>query len=201
MKLLIQVAVLIAGITVSISAQTVPDQPKSLAEIARERHKETKEQAKIILSDENRQLQKPLIPDVFSAGIDNLDEILKAIDDYRSAHSLPETENLLHIWYDKHDAMLANAIEENRHIEQRERDRQMGYKVADIHPRSQEEYEEMQRIELISRREDLKRKQENGLLSARIQQAFTRIRPLMKSKYGMNVDWMKIRCGNGNCSY
>lgn len=201
MKLLIQVAVLIAGITVSISAQTVPDQPKSLAEIARERHKDTKEQAKIILSDENRQLQKPLIPDVFSAGIDNLDEILKAIDDYRSAHTLPETENLLHIWYDKHDAMLATAIEENRHIEQRERDRQMGYKVTDIHPRSQEEYEEMQRVELISRREDLKRKQENGLLSARIQQAFTRIRPLMKSKYGMNVDWMKIRCGNGNCSY
>jgi len=202
MKRLMQVAVLIASITVAVFPQTVSDQPKSLAEIARERHKETKEaQAKIVLSDENRQLQKPQIPDVFSAGIDNFDEILKAIDDYRSTHSLQETENLLHIWYDKHDAMLANAIEENRRIEQRERDRQMGYSAADVHPRTQEEYQEMQRVELISRHEDLKRKQENGLLSARIQQAFTRIRPLMKSKYGMNVDWMKIRCGNGNCSY
>jgi hypothetical protein len=59
----------------------------------------------------------------------------------------------------------------------------------------------MQRVELISRRDDLKHKQENGLLSARIQQAFGRIRSQMRSKYGMNIEWFKIRCSNGNCSF
>ena len=153
------------------------------------------------MSDDTQQAHKPIIPDVFYGGIDNIDEIFKAIDNYRSTHNLQETEAVVHSWYDKHDAMLAQAIEENRRIEQRERDRQLGYKASDVQPRSTEEYLELQRVELISRREDLRHKQENGLLSARIQQAFGRVRTQMKSKYGMNVDWMKIRCGNGNCSY
>lgn len=182
-------------------AQTAPEQPKSLGDVARESRKEKKDSAKIVLSDDTQQLHKPQIPDVFSGGLDNIDEILRAIEDYRGAHNVKETEALVRIWYEKHDALLANAIEENRRIEQRERDRQPGYNVSDEQPRSQAEYQEIQRVELISRREDLRHKQENGLLSARIQQAFIRIRPLMKSKYSMNIDWFKIRCGNGNCSY
>lgn len=182
-------------------AQTVSDQPKSLAEVARDSRKEKKEQAKIVLSDDTSQLHKEAIPDVFYGGIDNIDEILKAIEEYRGSHNLQETEAVVHIWYDKHDALLENAIEENRRIEQRDRDRQLGYSVSDAHPRSSEEYQEMQRVELISRREDMKHKQENSLLSARIQQAFGRVRVQMKGKYGMNIEWFKIRCGNGNCSY
>jgi hypothetical protein len=201
MKSLIPAFLVLLGSAVTVSAQTTPDQPKSLAEIARESRNEKKEPAKIVLSDENQQLRKSVIPDVFSGGIDNYDEILKAIDDYRRTHNLQETENAVHLWYERHDAMLANAIEENNRIEQRERDRQMGYPMTDAHPRTEEEYREMQKVAMISRREDVKHKQENGLLMARIQQAFTRIRPQMKSKYGMNVDWMKIRCGNGNCSF
>jgi hypothetical protein len=42
MKRLIPVAALIASVTVAVSAKTVPDQPKALADIVRERHKETK---------------------------------------------------------------------------------------------------------------------------------------------------------------
>ena len=182
-------------------AQTTAEQPKSLGDVARESKKEKKEQAKIVLSDDTQQLRKPVIPDVFNGGIDNVDEILKAINDYRSTHNLQETEAAVRFWYEKHDALLANAIEANRRIEQRERDRQLGYQVSDEQPRSQAEYQELQRVELISRRDDLRHKQENGLLSARIQQAFTRVRPQMKSKYAMNIDWFKIRCGNGNCSY
>lgn len=202
MKYLIPaILVLLSSNGVISFAQSTPDQPKSLAEIAAESRKEKKEQAKIYLSDDNQQQRKSPIPDVFSGGIDNYDEILKAIEEYRGTHNLQETESAVHLWYDRHDAMLANAIEENRRIEQREHDRQMGYPMTDAQPRSEAEYREMQKVAMISRREDLKHKQENGLMMARIQQAFTRIRPFMKSKYGMNVEWMKIRCGNGNCSY
>lgn len=202
MKYLIPaILVLLSSKGVISFAQSTPDQPKSLAEIAAESRKEKKEQAKIYLSDDNQQQRKSPIPDVFSGGIDNYDEILKAIEEYRGTHNLQETESAVHLWYDRHDAMLANAIEENRRIEQREHDRQMGYPMTDAQPRSEAEYREMQKVAMISRREDLKHKQENGLMMARIQQAFTRIRPFMKSKYGMNVEWMKIRCGNGNCSY
>ena len=83
----------------------------------------------------------------------------------------------------------------------RYRTHRLPVRILAVVARSQEEYLEMQRVELISRREDLKHKQENSLLSARIQQAFGRIRSQVHSKYGMNVEWLKIRCGNGNCSY
>jgi hypothetical protein len=196
-----QIAVLMLWIVPCAPAQTSSDQPKSLGDVARDSRKEKKEPAKIVLSDETERVHKPLIPDVFYGGIDNIDEIFKAIEEYRSTHNLQETEAVVRTWYEKHDAMLANAIEQNRRIEQRERDRQLGYSVSDSQPRSQQEYMEIQRVELISRREDLRHKQENGLLSARIQQAFGRVRTQMKSKYGMNIEWFKIRCGNGNCSF
>ncbi|HZE79626.1 MAG TPA: hypothetical protein VE604_01915 [Candidatus Polarisedimenticolia bacterium] len=201
MKHIVQIVALLMGSILFAFAQTTPDSSKSLGDVARESRKEKKDQAKIVLSDETQQLRKPLIPDVFDGGIDNIDEIFKAISDYRSTHNLEETEAAVRNWYEKHDALLASAIEENRRIEQRERDRLLGYRDRDMQPHSQEEYQEIQHIELVSRREDLRHKQENGLLSARIQQAFIRLRPQMKSKYGMNIEWFKIRCGNGNCSY
>ncbi len=177
------------------------DPPKSLAEIAREAKKDTgKEHAKIVLTEDSPQKERPLIPDVFSGGLDNSDEILKSIDSYRATHNPKETEQVVRIWFEKHDAMLATAIEQNKQIDQHERDRQMGYLTSDAQPRTQQEYAEAQRIEVISRREDSKRKQENGLLSARIQQTFVRVRSSLAGK-GMKYEWFKIRCGNGNCSY
>jgi hypothetical protein len=202
MKVIANIAILVLGSTLASFAQTTQEPPKSLAEIARDSRKGQKEHATIILSDDTqRQPREELIPDVFYSGLDNTDEILKAIATYRSTHNLQETENLVHVWYDKHDAMLADAIEENRRIDQRERDRQMGYQASDARPRTQQEYMEMQHVELISRREDMKHKQDNGLLSARIQQTFGHIRAQMRTKYRMNMEWFKIRCGNGNCSF
>jgi hypothetical protein len=200
MRLAAQLAVFTILIAPCAPAQTATDQPKSLAEIARDSRKEKKDPAKIILSNETEQEHKPQIPDVFSGGMDNVDEILKAIADYRCTHSLEETEAVVRIWYEKHDALLADAIEQNRRIEQRERDRQLGSAMSDSHPRTMQEFKEKQQVEMISRREDLMHKQENSLLSTRIEQAFRRTRTLMKSKYSMNIEWFKIRCGKANCS-
>jgi hypothetical protein len=192
-------AVLIVAMVGLGLAQT-ETQPKSLAEIAREAKQQKKEQAKIVLNEDSPGTAKPLIPDVFPGGLDNTDDILKAIEDYRASHNGKETEEVIHIWFDKHDAMLVNAIDENKRIEERDRDRQMGYLPSDVQYRSPEEYQEARRVEIISRREDYKRKQENGLLSARIQQTFTKVRSALVAK-GMKYEWFKIRCGNGNCSY
>jgi hypothetical protein len=200
MRLTAQFAVLTILIAPCAPAQTATDQPKSLAEVARDSRKEKKDPAKIILSDETEPVHnKPQIPDVFSGGIDNVDEILKAIADYRSTHNLQETEAVVRLWYEKHDALLANAIEQNRRIEQRERDRQLVSSMSDSHPRTAQEFKEKQQVEMISRREDQMHKQENSLLATRIEHAFRRTRTQMKSKYSMNIEWFKI-CGNANCS-
>ena len=176
------------------------EQPKSLAEVARESKKVRKDQAKIVLNDDAPPFPKQLIPEIFWDGMDNSDDILKAIFDYRAGHNAQETEGLVRIWFDKHDAMLVNAIEQSKRIEQRERDRQNGYLSRDVQFRNQQEYMEAQRLEIISRRDDLKQKQENGFLLARIQQTFSKVRNTLATR-GMKYDWFKIRCGNGNCSF
>jgi hypothetical protein len=111
MKLIASITILLMANATAAHAQLTTNEPKSLAEVARDSKKEKKDQAKIVLSDDTEQLHKPLIPDVFYGGIDNTDEILKAIDAYRSTHNLQETENVVHLWYDKHDAMLVHAID------------------------------------------------------------------------------------------
>ena len=90
MKHIAHIAALLMGSFLVAIGQTTPEQPKSLAEIARESRKDKKDQPKIVLSEETEQLHKPLIPDVFDGGIDNIDEIFKAISDYRSTHNLEE---------------------------------------------------------------------------------------------------------------
>lgn len=185
--------------TPSVDAE--PAQPKSLADVARASKKDKKEPvAKIVLTEDSPGAAKGIIPDVFSDGMDNSDDILKAILDYSANHNAKETEGVVRIWFEKHDAMLANAIEQSKRIEQRERDRQNGYLSRDVQYRSQQEYAEAQRVEIISRRDDLMQKQENGLLSARIQQTFGKVRSALAGRH-MKYDWFKIRCGNGNCSF
>ena len=177
-----------------------PDQPKSLADVARESKKVKKEQAKIVLNEDAPPTPEHVIPEVFSDGLDNSDVILKAIFDYSATHNAKETEGVIRVWFEKHDAMLVNAIEQTRRIEQRERDRQNGYAARDVEYRTQQEYMEAQRVEIISRRDDLKQKQDNSFLSARIQQTFSKVRSALVGR-GIKYDWFKIRCGNGNCSY
>ena len=94
MKHIAHIAALLMRSALLAFGQTTPEPPKSLAEIARESRKEKKEQAKIALSEETEQLHKPLIPDVFDGGIDNIDEIFKAISDYRSAHTWRKRKRL-----------------------------------------------------------------------------------------------------------
>ncbi len=188
------------------SAQTVaiapPQQQKSLADIARE-NKNKKPQATITITEESKEVAAPVLPDISSDGLDNSDEILKAIDDYRARHTPQETETAIHGWYDKHDVMLQKAIEENKRIEERQKDRESGlysYDDSYTNPGDLEQYRQLRRAELLSERDDLRRKKQNSFLSARIQQNFMKVRGGI-ARYGMKFEWFKIRCGNGNCSF
>jgi len=192
----VQIALLLLGSACLIQAQTGP----ALGDVARDTKKNKKEQAKLVLTDDVPPAPPPAIPDISSEGPDNSDQIIKAIETYRNSHNPQETEATIRNWYEKHDAMASAALNENRRIEQRERDRQLGYSVSDAHPRTQEESQEARQVDLISRREDLRHKQENALLSSHIQQSFIRARAWLASK-NVKYEWFKIRCGNDYCSY
>jgi len=163
---------------------------KSVGQIAREANeaKKAKEvHAKVVVTDELMKEKSGTLPSIPSDGADNSDAILSAIQQYRSKHTAQETESLVHDWFDQNDKEMADAIDENRRIE---------YGPSDPTYRTEGEY----RMAMQNQRYDYQKKKENGLLMARIQNMFTRIRNGLQ-KQGYKYAWFKIRCGNGNCTY
>jgi hypothetical protein len=182
------------------AAQT-PQQPTSVADLARAVKREKndkKEQTKLVFNEDAPPTPRPLIPDVVVEGFDNSDEILKVIMSYKATHNAQETETVVHAWFDKHVSLMATAQDQNKRIEQTEQDRQLGFILNDSHPRTQQEMLENQRMDTLARRKEARRKQDNQVLFGRVQQALMKIRNSLGSA-GLKYEWFKIPCGTSYC--
>lgn len=160
---------------------------KPLGDIARENNKNAQpKKAKVVLDDDTPGVKKKpaIIPAIDSNGM-NSDAIIAAILKYRKDHTDAETEQLVKDWYEDNDSDLQNAIDENKRIENA---------VAPTYT-TEEEYQRIVR----ERIHDLLERKENGLLIARIQQTFIKVRNGL-FKENIKYEWFKVRCGNGNCN-
>jgi hypothetical protein len=169
-------------------AQDSAQQEKSLGEVAREAKKSPTPKAKIVVTDDSNTLKSHPnpIPAIFKDGLDNSDDILAAILDYKAKHNEDETAAAVKAWYDENDSRLKDAIVENARIE------------SAVRPpySTPEQYKAI----VAERLHDLQLRRENGLLMARIQNTFIKVRNGLIA-HGMKYPWFKIRCGNGNCSF
>jgi hypothetical protein len=200
MKPIAQIIVLVLGSFAAVFAQTAASQPESLGDAARALKSENKSKPAAAFSNDSELLRKPLIPDVTAIGLDNVDEIMKSIDDYRSSHNLEETEAAVHDWYSRQVSLLTNAIQENQRIERRDHQEARGSNTSDVRPNNHDEYVNLRHIERDSRKAEQRQIKLNRRLIIRIQQDFTQIRPQMQDKYGMKVDWFTI-CEDAGCTY
>ena len=171
------------------------EQAPSLAEAAKKSSTTTK--AKLVIDDDNLRSSRGPIPDMNIEGVDNSDEIIKAIDTFRRSHSAVETEQTIRSWYDRYDLLFQHALDENTEIKTRRQDRS-----ADLqkYPDDWKKLQERRSTELHSELQDQRSVQKNGLLMARIQQTIQKVRNAMQV-YGLKYGWMKIRFGNGNGSW
>jgi hypothetical protein len=200
MKPIAQIIVLVLGSFAAVFAQTAASQPESLGDAARALKSENKSKPAAAFSNDSELLRKPLIPDVTAIGLDNVDEIMKSIDDYRSSHNLEETEAAVHDWYSRQVSLLTNAIQENQRIERRDHQEARGSNTSDVRPNNHDEYVNLRHIERDSRKAEQRQIKLNQRLVIRIQQDFTQIRPQMQDKYGMKIDWFTI-CEDAGCTY
>jgi hypothetical protein len=198
MKLIAKITVVVLASLLPALAQNTSVEPASLGDAARELKSASKAPAKASFSNDTEQSHKPAIPDVATTGHNNLDDILQAIDSYRSAHKLPETEAAVRDWYNQQLALRRNAFAENRQIAQRQEVR--GNNPNDAHPNNHDEYVNLRRTEESVRRDQQRQIKLNERLIDRIQQNFVAIQPELQKKYGMNVDWFII-CENEACTY
>lgn len=172
----------------AVPAQDAPQQEKSLGEVAREAKKAPTTKAKVVVTEDSDTLKGHAspIPAIFKDGLDNSDDILTAIVEYKAKHTDDETAAIVKAWYDENDTRLKDAIEENARIE------------SAVQPpySTPEQYKAI----VAERLHDLQLRRENGLLMARIQNTFIKVRNGLVG-HGMKYPWFKIRCGNGNCSF
>lgn len=198
MKLIAKLTVVVLASFLPALAQNTSDQPASLGDAARELKSASKAPAKASFSNDTEQQGKPLIPDVAALGKNNLDDILQAIDSYRGAHKLAETEAAVRDWYNQQLALRRNAFAENRQIVQRQEVR--GNNPNDARPNNHDEYVNLRRTEESTQRDQLRQIKLNERLIDRIQQNFAAIRPELQKRYGMNVDWFTF-CVDEACTY
>jgi len=190
-------------VALSACARAQDDSP-SVADAAR-KARTTPIKSKTVITEENLNSRPGPLPDMNIEGVDNSDEIIKAISAYRQDHSPTEIEQVVRAWYDRYDMMFQKAFDENVAIKSRLQDR-TAHPPQLIYPDSYQDTDAYKRIDEIRRDQafsDLQNQrkvQKNGLLEARIQQTFQKVRTGIAA-FGLRYDWMKIRFGNGNGSW
>lgn len=181
---------------ISAACLVAQNDSPSLADAAR-KTRESKAKAKIVVTEETIALQRGPLPDLNIEGVDNSDEVIKAIDKHRQSHTPAETEQVVREWYNRYDMMFQRAFTENEEMKARAQDRF-------IEPRqysdNYRQYQEQRVTELHSALMDQRSMQKNNLLIARIQQSLQKIRNGIQS-FNLRYEWMKIRFGNGNGSW
>jgi hypothetical protein len=150
---------------------------------------------------------------IATTGLDNSDDILNAIHEFRRTHDASETERVVHEWFDEQTEVLSSAIDANSRLAQHN---QFRMEVAQDesaygygNPYDPDSYSKMQQKQITDRRAqrvDARSNRDNWQVIMRIQQTFVKVRTDMfmahatiqaKSAY----DWFKIRNANGVGSY
>ncbi|MGE5112360.1 MAG: hypothetical protein ACM3JB_15965 [Acidobacteriaceae bacterium] len=176
---------------------------QSLGDVARENRNKQGAKAKVVVDDDTGPIQsnKSPFPNMAVQGLDNTDEIIGSMEKYRASHTPEEFEGTLRSWYESYDTMMADALADQRAIRDRHNERVRGIQENTLdRTNDYAQYQKRRESELRTDEDDRKRSEADGLLTARIQQMFVKVRNNFMMK-GVRYEWFKIRFGNNNGSY
>jgi len=192
-----------ATLIILVSGLAAASAQESLGDVAR-KNRETKPdrtEARLVVDDESdRVKRKSVFPEIADKGLDNSSEIIKAMDIYLHTHPPDQGEKAIREWFEQYDELMANAIQQRQELLQRHRDRLRGvpgdhYRITNYRE-SQMKYEAEWRVD----DDDYRRYEAAGLLTARIQQTFVKVRSFLELK-NRRYEWFQIRFGNNNGSW
>ncbi len=166
------------------------DDSTSLADAARKSReaKAKTAQAKKVITEENIEGEHGPLPALTFEGPSNVDDIVKAIGEYRYSHKPEETEQVVREWYKHYDNILQRLTNENAAIRSRQEDQRIQPRP---YPDDYRKYQEQQLTEARSALQDRKLMTDNGMTMNRIQNAFYKMKSDLQFKYRLNYDWLK----------
>lgn len=180
----------------SSTAQNSTSSDASIAAAARDARAQKAAKAKKVFTDEDMEATAGPLPRLKMDGPENSDDVVAAITKYKADHTQEQTENAVHIWYDRYDDMLAAAINTNIDVTVlRQTNYNNGYELC----QQSQDYQQCnnrQMAELRGARNDQVELTKNNNLEVRIQHAFMKVRNGLMMN-GLRYDWFKIRTTNG----
>jgi hypothetical protein len=189
------------------SGQSSSDTGNSLAAAA----KSTKDQkpaahAKKVFTDEDMEVEAGPLPSLRTDGLDNTDEVIAAITKYKTSHSPEQTEEAIHMWFDRYDQIMAAALQENLDTATiRSTNMSNAYALCQESQGNQDvgDYQKCASRQMAEQRgaqSDQHVYAKNNNLVMRIQQSFMKTRNWLVMNR-MNYAWFKIRTTNNGYYY
>jgi len=168
---------------------------QSVAGAVRDSRAQKAAHAKKVFTDEDMDAATGPLPKLKMDGIDNTDQIISEVGNYKKTHTPEQTEQVVHDWYDEYDNQLAAAIRDNLDRQTLMQENQAnGYDLC----RQGGDYEKCanrQMSEAVAARNDQSTMARNNALIHRLQNAFSKIRSGM-FQYNLRYSWFKIRTTN-----
>lgn len=178
------------------SAPPNSDAPHSLADVVRGSKAQKTVHAKKTITDEDMEATAGPLPRLRMDGAENADDVVQAIALYKTTHTPEQTEQAVHIWYDRYDEMLAAAIQDNQDtMVLRNANSSNGYELC----QESGDYQQCrtrQMAEQRGARSDQAQIMKNNQLEVRIQHAFMKVRNGLAIN-NLRYEWFKIRTTNG----
>ena len=167
----------------------------SIAAAARSAKAQKTAHATKVITDEDMEAFAGPLPHLKMDGPENSDEVVSAITQYKLTHTPEQTEQAVHIWYDRYDEMLAAAIQENIDLQTlRNANLSNGYEICQA-SQDYQKCQSRQMAEYRGARSDQNVMMRNNNLEVRIQHAFMRVRNGLCIN-NLRYDWFKIRTTN-----
>ena len=182
------------------SSQSQAVQPSAgsdgIAAAARDAKAQKVTHAKKVFTDEDMEAIAGPLPRLKMDGAENADEVIAAIAQFKATHTPEQTEQAVHIWYDRYDQMLAAAIQENQDMQTlRNANYSNGYDLCQ-ESQDYQKCQSRQMAEMRGARSDQIEMTKNTSLETRIQHAFMKLRTGL-TQNNLRYDWFKIRTTNG----
>jgi hypothetical protein len=176
------------------ASQSSPDS-SSLATAAKSAKVQKAAHAKKVFTDDDMEETRGPLPLLKMDGAENADDVVAAIAKYKIDHTPEQTEEAVHIWYDRYDQILSAAIQENQDMQTL---RNANVSNGNALCQESQDYQQcanQQMAEARGAQSDQQEFAKNNGLTVRIQHSF------MKVRNGLNMNnlhytWFKIRTTN-----
>jgi len=179
------------------AAQCPPNAPSPLAAAARDAKTQKSVHAKKVFTDDDVETNAGPLPALKMEGVENSDEVVAAVAKYKTTHTPEQTEEAVHMWYDRYDSMLIASIKENRDMATLSSTNMSN--ASELCQQSQD-YQQCQSRQMADQRgmrTDQTQAMKNNALMMRVQRTFQRVRSGLEVNH-LHYTWFRIQTNSFN---